>query len=321
MPSFRTRAWALARIGFMTGGALLGTTVRAAALEVVRLGGVASDDMTPIVYGQKSGIFARAGLDVQLSRMPNGASVAAGVLSASFDFGKATMSTLFEAHERGVPFTCVTPSIVYDAKLPYAAFIMAKDATFATGKDFNNQLIAVSGLGDIGSLGLRAWVEQHGGDPKSLRFVEVPLSAAAAAIEEHRVAAAETSQPAFGAAMEGGKVRALQALDAIAPTFLLAAWFTTAAFSAKHPDVVRAYCRAWADSATYTNAHRAETAAMMAEFTGVPLALVQRMTRAVAGITLVPAQIQPVIDAAVRYGVIKQGFPAREIIDANALVG
>jgi hypothetical protein len=150
----------LARLGALAGGAFLGTAAGARAAEAVKLGGVASDDMTPIVYGLKSGIFARAGLDVQLSKMPNGASVAAGVLSGSFDFGKATLSTILEAHERGIPFRCVTPSIVYDAKVPYAAFIMAKDATLATGKDFNNQLIAVSGLGDIGSLGLRAWVEQ-----------------------------------------------------------------------------------------------------------------------------------------------------------------
>jgi NitT/TauT family transport system substrate-binding protein len=309
----------LARLGALAGGAFLGTAAGARAAEAVKLGGVASDDMTPIVYGLKSGIFARAGLDVQLSKMPNGASVAAGVLSGSFDFGKATLSTILEAHERGIPFRCVTPSIVYDAKVPYAAFIMAKDATLATGKDFNNQLIAVSGLGDIGSLGLRAWVEQHGGDPKSLRFVEVPLSAAAAAVDERRVAAAETSQPAFDAAIESGKVRALQALDAIAPTFLLACWFTTADYSAKHPDVVRAFSRAWAESATYTNAHHAETAVMMAEFTGVPVALVQRLRRAVAGVTLVPAQIQPVIDAAVKYGAIKQGFAARDLIDANVL--
>ena len=294
--------------------------VGARAAEVVRLGGVASDDMTPIVYGQRAGVFARAGLDVQLSKMPNGASVAAGVLSGSFDFGKATMTTLFEAHERGIPFTCVTPAIVYDSKVPYAAFIVAKDAPLNTGKDFNNQLIAVSGLGDIGSLGLRAWVEQHGGDPKSLRFVEVPLSAAVAAVDERRVAAAETSQPAFGAAMETGRVRAIQAVDAIAPSFLLAAWFTTSDVSAKRPDVVRAFARAWAEAAAYTNVHHAETAALMADFTGVPVALVQRMRRAVAGIALLPAQIQPVIDAAAKYGAIKQGFAARELIDVNAVV-
>jgi len=309
----------MTRSGALAAVAVLGIRTVARAAEAVRLGGVASDDMTPIVYGRASGIFGRAGLDVQLTKMSNGASVAAGILSGTFDFGKVTLSTLLEAHERGLPFTCVTPSIVYDRRSPYAAFIIAKDTSFTSGKDFNNQLIAVSGLGDIGSLGLRAWVEQHGGDPKSLRFVEVPLSAAGAAVNEHRVAAAETSQPALDAALGSGTVRALQALDAIAPTFLLAAWVTTAEFSAKHPDVVRAFCRAWAESATYTNAHHPETAALMAEFTGVPVELVQRMRRALAGIRLVPAQIQPVADAAFKYGVIKTPIPAHELIDANAL--
>lgn len=305
----------------LIGSALAGTTRPVRAADVVRLGGVASDDMTPIVYGQHAGIFARAGLDVQLSRMSNGASVAAGVLSGALDFGKATMTTLFEAHLRGIPFTCVTPAIVYDSKQPYAAFIVAKDAPIATGKDLDGQLIGVSGLGDIGSLGLRAWVDQHGGDPNSLRFVEIPLSAALAAVDEHRVVAAETSQPSFGAAMASGRVRAITADDAIAPTFLLAVWFTTVDFSRGHPELVRAFSRGWAESATYTNAHHGETAALMADFTGAPIGVVQRMNRALAGISLQTEQIQPVIDAAAKYGTIAHGFPARELIDPNAVTG
>lgn len=310
------RADAVARLGAIS---LAGTALRVGAAEIVKLGGVASDDITPILYGQKAGIFARAGLDVQFTKMANGAAVAAALLGGSFDFGKVTMSTLFDAHECGIPFRCVTPAIVYDAKAPYAAFILPRDSPLSNGKDFEGRVIAVSGLGDIGSLALRVWVEKNGGDPKTLRFVEVPLSAAGAALDEHRVAAAETSQPAFSLAMESGKVRALQALDAIGPSFLLAAWVTTAEVSARRPDVVRAFSRAWAESAAYTNAHHSETAELSAGLTGAPLAVVQRMTRAVAGITVQPEQIQPVIDAAAAFGAIRQRYAARELIDPNAV--
>lgn len=58
---------------------------------------------------------------------------------------------------------------------------------------------------------------------------------------------------------------------------------------------------------------------MMSEFTGVPLAIIRTMTRAIAGPSLVPAQIQPIIEAAVRDGRIKQSFPARDLIDSNAI--
>lgn len=173
--------------------------------------------------------------------MSSGSAVAAGVLSGSFDFGKSSMTTLFEAHDKGIPFALVTPSVLYETKTPYTAFIVAKDAVLQTGKDFANQLIAVS------------------------------------------------------------------------------ARFTTKDYSAKHPDVVRAFGRAWSESATYTNAHHTDTVAMMAEFTGASLGVVQRMTRAIAAPTLVPAQIQPVIDAAAKYGAIKRSFPARELIDPNAM--
>jgi hypothetical protein len=43
------------------------------------------------------------------------------------------------------------------------------------------------------------------------------------------------------------------------------------------------------------------------------------MTRTIAGTSLLPAQIQPVIDSAAKYGALKRAFPAKEVIDPNAI--
>jgi NitT/TauT family transport system substrate-binding protein len=290
----------------------------AQGVTTVRIAGTPSDDMTPILYGQHSGLFNRFGLDVQLTNATSGAAAAAAVSSGTYAFGKSSLTTLLVAHEKGIPYTLVASDVVYDAKTPYAAFIADRDAGLRTGKDFNDKLIAVSALGDMGSVALQAWVEARGGDPKSLRFVEIPLSAAIAAVDNHRVAAAETSIPVLAAAIESGKA-VIPAYDTIAPTFLLAAWFTTTGYSAKNPQAVRQFARAFAASAAYTNAHHAETAAMMAEFTGVAVGVVERMTRTIAGTSLLPAQIQPVIDSAAKYGALKRAFPAKEVIDPNAV--
>jgi NitT/TauT family transport system substrate-binding protein len=232
------------------------------------------------------------------------------VLSGSLDFGKSSLPTLLEAHEKGLPVVLAWPSVLYDAHSPYVAFIVAKDGP-QNARDFNGQTVAVSSLGDLGTISFLAWMDQHGGDSKSVHFTEVPLSAAAAAVAEKRVAAALAS----------GGVRLLPTLTALAPLFLLAAWFTTADYAAAHPMVLRALARTWADSARYTNGHHAETVPLMAEFTGITAETIARNPRAELGIRLDAAQIQPLIDASAKYGAIKRAFAAREIIDPNALLG
>jgi NitT/TauT family transport system substrate-binding protein len=319
MPAAGSRRRFLAALAAASTATSLTQNAGAQGLQTVQLAATPSDDMTPILYGQRSGVFGKVGLDVQITNMTSGAAAAAAVSSGTFAFGKSSLTTLLVAHEKGLPYTLVAADVMYDAKSPYAAFVVNRDGP-RTGKDFNDKLIAVSSLGDMGSVALQAWVDERGGDAKTLRFVEIPLSAAVAALDLNRVAAAETSVPALAAAVESGKIL-IPAYDTIAKAFLLAAWFTTSDYSAKNPNAVRAFARGFATAAAYTNAHHAETAAMMAEFTGVAVGVIQRMTRAIAGTSLVPAQIQPVIDAAAKYGSIKRSFPAREMIDANALVG
>ena len=74
------------------------------------------------------------------------------------------------------------------------------------------------------------------------------------------------------------------------------------------------------EAAKYTNAHHDATAKIMSDYSGVPLEVVSKMSRVTAGTELSPSLIQPTIDAAAKYGTLKKAFPAREIIDPNALL-
>jgi len=284
---------------------------------VIRLGATPSDDMTPIVYGMKTGIYQRAGLDLQVTRMANGPSVMAGVVSGAFDIGKTSIQTVFDAHQKGLPFTICAIAIVYVSRAPYAAYVVPKDSPIRTGKDFNNQLISTGAIGGIGQTALFAWVDSHGGDSKSVRFVEIPYTAAVAAVESGRVAAAEMSQPALAVAVDHG-LRLIPVFDALGPEYPFVVWVTTKDYSAKHPETVRAFYRAYTEAATYTNAHHPETAPLMAEFTGISLETISHMTRGEAGTRLSAKPIQAVIDTCVKFGALKQGFPAQEIVDVNA---
>lgn len=288
------------------------------APTVVRVMGIPNDDCTSLVYAMKNGLFQKAGLDVRYEKGTSGAAVAAAVAGNQFDIGKSSVSSIFDAHEKGIPFMLIAPAAIYESRAPYAAFIYGKDATIRTGKDLDGAIVSLSSLSSMGRSAILAWMDKNGGDIKSVKFVEVPMSQAPAAIAQKRVTLSEIANPAMSAAMDTGNFKLLPAYDIIGNNYVFSSWFTTKEWSAKNPEAARAFARVIAEAATYTNAHKSETAAMMSEFTGVELPVIQKMQRVTDGTTLTPANVQPPIDNSARYGTVKAVFPAAEIIDPRA---
>jgi NitT/TauT family transport system substrate-binding protein len=283
----------------------------------VHLGVTPNDDMIAVVYAKQSGMFERAGLDVTIDRAQNGAAIAAAVAADAYDIGKSSTTPLFDAHVRGLPFVLVAPAAIYEASAPYGGIVTA--VALHDGRDLNGKLIGTGTENDIGTLGIKAWMDKNGGDPQSVKHLEVPISAVPAAIEQHRIDGGEMVYPPLARAMASGTLHFTPTLSAIAPVFMLSAWFTTKEYSDRHPDVVKTFARVVAEAATYTNAHHAETVSLLSDFTGVPAADIAHMTRVRNGTTLDPALIQPVIDASVKYGDLKKSFAASELIDPAVL--
>ena len=107
----------------------------------------------------------------------------------------------------------------------------------------------------------------------------------------HRACTASTralmNDTALSTALAAGTVRILApAMDAIAPEFPYSGWFTTTDWAAKHRDRWQAFARVMAESTAYTNAHHAETAAMLADFTGQTLDAVEHSNRPETGTVL-----------------------------------
>jgi NitT/TauT family transport system substrate-binding protein len=288
----------------------------AAAPIVIHVGVVPNDDAaTPLLYAQSAGLFAKAGIDVHLELQTSGAAVTAAVMSGTFDVGKSSIIPLISAHQHGLPVVIVAPASVWNGKSEFAALLVRADTPVKTGKDLEGKLIGVQSLNDMNEIATDAWVAQHGGDPATLRFVEIPMVAGVAALKARRVDAAAFVQPVLDSALTDGQLRPLPgAYGAIAPEFLFAAWFSSKAWVHDHPETARDFARILAEAARYTNAHHHETAAMVAQFTSIPLNVIEHMNRTPSGTSLDPALLQTVIDAAVKYKAIPAGFPAADMI-------
>ena len=292
-----------------------GSAQAQSTMPVLRLGTTMSDDFTPVLYAVHAGLFKKAGIDVQVTVLANGSAIAAAVAGGAIDIGKASLVSLMNAHVHGVPIVLVAAGAMYNAKSPYAELVMPADATFKTGKDLTGKTIAVPAIGDFNTLVTSMWVDQNGGDSKTLKFVEIPNTAQAPAVAEHRVDAAVLQQPDLALALETGKVKVLGlAYSAIGANFMFAGWFSMNDWAAKNPALVKTFARVAAEAAVYTNAHHAETASLLADASKMPLPTIEKMSRVDTATTLEPTIIQPIIDASAKYKLIPHGFPAKELV-------
>ena len=286
---------------------------------VVHVGLVPNDDAaTPLLYAQSVGMFAKAGIDLHLELQTSGAAVTAAVAAGTFDIGKSSILPLISAHLHGLPVTIVAPASVWNGKSEFAALLVRADSTIKTGRDLDGKLIGLQSLNDINEIATYAWVNAHGGDASTLRFVELPMAAGAAALKAGRIDAVPLVQPVLDNALSSGQLRPLAgAYSAIAPQYLFSAWFSTKSWVRDHPEVAREFARIVTQAAQYTNAHHHETAAMVAQFTSIPVDVIEHMQRTPSATTMLePSLLQPVIDAALKYKIIPSGFPAAEMIGA-----
>jgi NitT/TauT family transport system substrate-binding protein len=227
--------------------------------------------------------------------------------------GKGSLIASLVAHLKGLPLTIVGNGAVWDPKSPFSLMVVAADSTVKSGADLNGKTLSTAALNDLNELAMTAWIDKTGGDAKTTKWIELPNSAAGQALAEHRVEATSLNEPQLSAAVATGKVRVLApCYSAISDHFAFTVFFAQPDWAAKHADAIKRWNRVTYTAAAYTNAHHAETAAMMADVSKIDVAIFSKMARVNGSTSGDPALIQPAIDAAAKYGYITRAFPAKE---------
>jgi NitT/TauT family transport system substrate-binding protein len=288
------------------------------SLEKIRLAGVATDDWTPVYYAAKSGLYQKAGLDVEIIPTSSGSAATEAVVSGAYEMGKGSLIASLQAHLKGLPLTVVGNGAIWDPKSPFNMMVVPADSKVKSGADLNGKTLSTTALNDLNQLAMRAWIDKTGGDAKTTKWIEIPNSAAGAALAEHRVEATSLNEPQLSAALATGGVRVLApCYSAINDHFAFTVFFAQPAWASAHAAAVKKFMSVTYDAAKYTNTHHAETAAMMADVTKIPIATISKMARTNAATSGDPALIQPAIDSAAKYENIAHAFPAKEIYFAG----
>lgn len=284
-------------------------------LDVIRVAGPPSEPMKSVYYAQRSGLFKKYGLDVQITLVNSGSAAMAAVAGGSVDLAHAAILSAMQAYDRGVRFEIVAPSGLYLTDHPQAMMIVKKDSPYHTGRDLNNTVIASSSLRDLNALVSLAWIDTHGGDLKSVKVIELTNSAILPALEDGRIAAATVTAPYKDLAIQSGAARVIgKSYDTIGTRFMISGFTGSAEVIDKRKDAFRRFAQAMHESILYTNAHPTEMVDLVASYTGMTADLIRKTDRTVDPEFVEPRYVQPLVDFAAKYGLIAKSFDAREII-------
>ena len=169
-----------------------------------------NDGFKAVYYAAKSGIFTKHGLDVTVALINSGAAAAAALIGGAADVAYTNITTLILAHNKGVPMQIIAPGALFESEQRMTtAIVVLKDSPFRSGADLNGKTIGSVSLGDTMAASIQAYVDQSGGDSKTIKIIEVPAAASIEALQAGRISAATMNEPAVSQSLATGNMRTL----------------------------------------------------------------------------------------------------------------
>lgn len=294
--------------------ALIGIGVPAGAqtLTVVRVASPAVSVTGNLFYAIDLGYFKDAGLDVQVTQLPSGSSVTAAVIGGAVEIGSSNLLPIAQAFQNGAPLVLVAPSGGNSVKSPIDAVVTATNSTIKTAADLNGKTLVTSALLNILQIQVSAWMDKHGGDWKSVKWVEAPPPQEGVFIAQGRADAGTITDPFLSTAIGTGDVKLLAYTGAeVSPLVIEGGYFCTKDYQAAHADVIRKFTTAILKAGQWANTHHDDAFAIMQKYSKQA---VKTTNLAIYPDAFHSKDLQALLDAALKYGALKGPVKAADLV-------
>ncbi len=298
----------------LLGSAAIGsaTSARAQTMTTIRIGVLPSSG--EVFYAIENGFFSRRNLDVQLQMQNSGAAGAAAMLGGSIDISESDTVTVIKAHDKGLPFVALAPGFLDSVKAPTVA-VVVRDPEIKLGKDFNGKVFSTNALQNLGTLLADAWIDNNGGDSKTVKWLELPFSALSAALQRGTIDAYIAPEPFVTTGVRDGGHMLLLDRKPLAPVVVQGFLIATRDWVNGHREAARAFTAAILEANDWANKNRHDAAVILSKYSKIPITVIEGMTlRGEYAIRVDPATLQPLIDGSLKYGLIGKTFSANDIL-------
>jgi NitT/TauT family transport system substrate-binding protein len=252
-------------------------------------------------------------VDVAISMMNSGPVIANAVTGGSLDVGAMNSGSIAVARSRGIPLKFFAAAASGSPSLMTDVIMVRKDSPIHTGADFNNKTVGIVATKTMQYAAFLAWVDKHGGDSKTVKFIEIPFPEMVGSLDQRRVDAAIPVEPFTSAGRANNRILG-SVYEAMPPHFLIFGFAATDKWLQTNPDVALKFATAIREAAAWANGHERDSAAMLVRFMKVDPALAAHMARATYATALEPSLLQPVVDVMVKYGILAKPIDPNELI-------
>lgn len=228
-------------------------------------------DTAPIYLGKEKGFFAEEGLELDIQGTTGGAAAVPGVTSGSFDFAFGNLISVMVAKDKGLDLKFVAngASTTGEEGKDFGGVVVPAGSPIKSAKDLAGKTVSVNNLSNIGDITIKSVIEKDGGDPSTVKFVEMAFPDAPAALANKQVDAAWILDPFLSKAVsEGGTVISWNYVE-MSPELDIAGYFTKAETIKDKPELVDKFTKAMNKSLEYAQDNPEEVRKIVGTYTKI----------------------------------------------------
>jgi NitT/TauT family transport system substrate-binding protein len=262
-------------------------------------------DVAPVYMAEKAGYFKQEGLTVKFQQAQGGAALIPAMVGGNIQIAFSNYVSLFLAKDRGIDLNVIAEG--NRAKPGFSGVFTMPGSPIRTPADLAGKKVAVNTLNNVGDVAISAVLSDKGVDPKTVKFVEIPLPDMGPTLQRGEVDAAWVVEPFTTSLKDTLKARAI--IDPFSgPTdgMAIAGYATLKRFADSNPKTIAAFLRALGKATADANADPSKVTDVVPTYTGIKAATASKFTLPQYTATPDIKTLQRVADLMQRFGKLSQ---------------
>lgn len=209
----------------------------------LRVGGLPTSEIAPLHLAARNGYFQRQGLTVDVVTASDGAAALNSTIGGDYDITFSSYVPIFKAQAVGVAQLKIVADCA--SSVPNTCMIMAPPGSAVrTPQDLAGRRIAISGLGTISELMVKAAMRAHGVDFGHVEWLPLGFVNMPNALRANQVDAAFVVEPFLTLSRDAGAIPVVDTATGPLADLPLGGYVSTTGFVERNPRTVAAFQRA-----------------------------------------------------------------------------
>ncbi|GAA1802409.1 MetQ/NlpA family ABC transporter substrate-binding protein [Luedemannella flava] len=277
-------------------------------LRHVRVAALPIAETAALWAGISQGIFARHGLEVEVLPAQGGALAIPALTKGDLEFAIGQPFGPFRADLQDLGVVIVgNYASSYAGGDDINAVVAAKASGITRPRDLAGRKVSVNSLGAAGDVTIMESVAQDGGDPSTIKFVEVAFPDVPAQLQAGNIDAGWVTEPFVSQLKARGDTFIVAPYQKTIPGLPTLTAFTTAKLTTEQPALVNDFAAAMKETLAWAKDPANNAAlrqALKAKMTSLPPAVADSLRLPDYTWTIDKASLQKLIDLAVKYKVL-----------------